>query len=269
MVPEFALNWVQTLGICESTLVKLKGGINSPVYSCGTGDNMLVIKGYSPYSHGVSDRMLAEIDFLNYASEVSPGLTPNLIDINLENRSIIIEYIKGTTFSIHSPPSSHDIEDAIHFFRALNNDLDKARLFINLNASDGFLSINDHLTNIRTRLDSITSQSIPNIYKEHASSIISRAKSMYESVFDFVHIAIDKSFVVDSLTASDLCISPSDFGFHNAIKTADGIKFIDFEYAGWDDPCKAVIDFSLQPRIPINSSTFPLLSAFSPFLLLF
>ena len=175
MVHEFALNWAQKLGICESTLVKLKGGINSPVYRCGTGDNKLVIKGYSPFSHGESDRMSAEIAFLNYAAEVSPALTPNLIDINLENRSIVIEYIKGTSFSIDSPPSPHDLKAAINFFRALNIDLDKAKRYISLNASDGFLSLNDHLTCIRVRLDSITSESIPKLYQPQASSIISRA----------------------------------------------------------------------------------------------
>jgi thiamine kinase-like enzyme len=48
-------------------------------------------------------------------------------------------------------------------------------------------------------------------------------------------------------------ISPSDFGFHNAIIQETGlIKFIDFEYAGWDDPAKLVGDFFGQVAIPIN-----------------
>ena len=65
---------------------------------------MFVIKGYSPHSHGQSDRMRAEIDFLTYAAEVAPGRTPKLIDINFENRSIIIEYISGTSFLVISIP---------------------------------------------------------------------------------------------------------------------------------------------------------------------
>ena len=45
-----------------------------------------------------------------------------------------------------------------------------------------------------------------------------------------------------------LCISASDFGLHNAIMTERGIVFFDFEFAGWDDPAKAIVDFLLQPQ---------------------
>lgn len=45
------------------------------------------------------------------------------------------------------------------------------------------------------------------------------------------------------LTQTQLALSPSDFGFHNALRKADGsLVFVDFEYFGWDDPVKAVSD---------------------------
>src|ERR1019366_5574171 len=44
---------------------------------------------------------------------------------------------------------------------------------------------------------------------------------------------------------------PSDFGFHNALMADDGtLRFLDFEYAGWDDPAKTVCDFFCQPACP-------------------
>ena len=46
-------------------------------------------------------------------------------------------------------------------------------------------------------------------------------------------------------------LSPSDFGFHNALAGPDGrLRFIDFEYAGWDDPAKLIGDFFCQPQTP-------------------
>ena len=46
-------------------------------------------------------------------------------------------------------------------------------------------------------------------------------------------------------------VSPSDFGFHNALKTPDGrTRFFDFEYAGWDDPARMLCDFFCQPAVP-------------------
>jgi hypothetical protein len=50
---------------------------------------------------------------------------------------------------------------------------------------------------------------------------------------------------------SEQCISPSDFGFHNALLDGERIGFIDFEYAGRDDPAKLVCDFFCQPEVPV------------------
>ena len=49
-------------------------------------------------------------------------------------------------------------------------------------------------------------------------------------------------------------LSPSDFGFHNIIQTKKGLKFIDFEYFGWDDPVKLVCDFLLHPAMDLTQS---------------
>jgi thiamine kinase-like enzyme len=49
-----------------------------------------------------------------------------------------------------------------------------------------------------------------------------------------------------------LTLSPSDFGFHNAIKRADGsLVFVDFEYFGWDDPAKLIADFLWHPGMKL------------------
>ena len=59
------------------------------------------------------------------------------------------------------------------------------------------------------------------------------------------------------LRTDDRCLSPSDFGFHNAILANDGrLRFIDFEYAGWDDPSKLICDFFCQPAVPAPPQAF-------------
>ena len=48
-------------------------------------------------------------------------------------------------------------------------------------------------------------------------------------------------------------MSPSDFGFHNALLDSLGrLCFFDFEYAGWDDPAKLVGDFFCQVEVPVS-----------------
>ena len=46
-----------------------------------------------------------------------------------------------------------------------------------------------------------------------------------------------------NLQRKDLCVSPSDFGFQNTLISKNIVYFIDFEYAGLDDPVKCILDF--------------------------
>lgn len=48
-------------------------------------------------------------------------------------------------------------------------------------------------------------------------------------------------------------LSPSDFGFHNALIRPDNrVLFIDFEFFGWDDPAKMISDFLLHPGMYLS-----------------
>jgi hypothetical protein len=56
-----------------------------------------------------------------------------------------------------------------------------------------------------------------------------------------------KGFEAD-LAPGHRTLSPSDFGFHNALKrNTGGIVFLDFEYFGWDDPVKMISDVLWHP----------------------
>ena len=50
-------------------------------------------------------------------------------------------------------------------------------------------------------------------------------------------------------------LSPSDFGFHNAIQRPDGrLVFVDFEYFGWDDPAKMIADVLFHPATTLSDA---------------
>ena len=56
------------------------------------------------------------------------------------------------------------------------------------------------------------------------------------------------------LLGKDRILSPSDFGFHNALRGSDGrILFLDLEYFGWDDPAKLIGDFILHPAMNLSN----------------
>jgi hypothetical protein len=48
-------------------------------------------------------------------------------------------------------------------------------------------------------------------------------------------------------------LSPSDFGFHNALRSSvSSIAFLDFEYFGWDEPVKLVADVCWHPAMSLS-----------------
>jgi Phosphotransferase enzyme family len=50
-------------------------------------------------------------------------------------------------------------------------------------------------------------------------------------------------------------LSPSDFGFHNALRDEHGrLMFVDFEYFGWDDPAKTIVDFLHHPAMEMSAN---------------
>lgn len=60
---------------------------------------------------------------------------------------------------------------------------------------------------------------------------------------------------VRPLPRSRRTLSPADHGFHNALRRPDGsLVFLDFEYAGWDDPAQMIATTCLRPTLPVPTS---------------
>jgi hypothetical protein len=59
-------------------------------------------------------------------------------------------------------------------------------------------------------------------------------------------------YFYSNLSKQNQLLSPSDFGFHNTILNEGGVRFIDFEYFGWDDPVKLTSDFILHPGMDLT-----------------
>ena len=47
---------------------------------------------------------------------------------------------------------------------------------------------------------------------------------------------------------------PADFGFHNALREPGGaLRYVDFDYFGWDDPVKLTADFLVHPAMRLDA----------------
>lgn len=251
-VPTFALDWCHKLGACPDTLEPLQGGINNQVFCCKAGERSFVLKGYAANSAGEYDRFQAEVEFLNYASVVLPEFVPQLLGSDAASRSLVLETLVGDRFQEGTHPSEEDIESALIFMRRLNEDTDLAKMHVNGSAADGFLKLTDHLLNIEQRVGKMSVEHLPANFRANADGLTKCLRRELDYLQESAAILIAKGYCEDVLDPINRCVSPSDFGFHNAIRTPKGIKFFDFEFAGWDDPVKTVADFDLQPRVPLK-----------------
>lgn len=261
-IPGFALHWASQLGATSLSLERLRGGINNRVFRCADGCQRWVIKGYAPAQPVQRDRMQAEVEFLRFAALAAPGFTPALIHVDPERRCVVLEHLEGEAFPEGVAPCEGALAEAVEFFRQLNAEPRLARESIQLDAAEGFLSLREHLDNVRERLERMTCTHLDPELRPQAESLLLELHCELTHTEERTSSLIDQGLVGDAINPDDRCVSPSDFGFHNAILTAQGIRFIDFEFAGWDDAAKAVVDFNLQPRVPVPKNHCHLVAAF-------
>jgi len=258
-LPEFVLHWARALGSNDTCVIALKGGMNSRVFSCVVADKRFVIKGYQPLEAGQRDRFAAEKQFLLYANAVASGCVPQVLHVDDHRRCIVMEYLEGDAYVEGLSPPQQDIDAAVRFFSLLNEDPLQAAAQITMDAAEGFLRISAHLENVRERMQQMSVDHMPLAVQPKAKKAIRLLQGRFEPVAEGMNNALDAGHVEDALPADMRCVSPSDFGFHNAIRTTKGVMFFDFEFGGWDDPAKAAVDFMLQPKVPTRQHHFALL----------
>jgi hypothetical protein len=232
-------------------IVPLAGGANNRVARLDTESNSYLLKSYFRHPDDPRDRLGAEGGFSNFAWTHGVRCIPEPIALDADAGLALFEFVSGEPL-IGGIVTMADVDQAIAFFRAVNRGRkhpDAAKL---PRASESCLSLNDHFYTVSRRVERLTGiGEIAEFVSELASSwerIEARARGI---------AAINCLPTDHPLPFGERCLSPSDFGFHNAIRTADGrLRFFDFEYAGWDDPAKVVCDFFCQPAAPAPSHLF-------------
>lgn len=223
-------------------------GGNNRLYRVETREGLFAFK---QYFQDATPRAESECLFLEYAAETAPGWVPRLYAFDLEAGLSWSEWIDGQPIERLTP---QEVSSAADFFIALNRYKDHPKAQQLPLAKEACFSIQEHLLCVHKRILALQGI-IPQMEEDRA------ALALTQEIEDLAHQLMDG--IWDSadlyeldlnapLEPADRCISPSDFGFHNALKTADGtLRFIDFEYAGWDDPAKMVGDFFAQVAVPV------------------
>jgi len=235
-------------------------GRNNRTYLIQTVDGPFVIKQYLRQESDIRDRLGSEFAFLSYAKEVAPQRVPKPFYQDLKHGMALYEFLEGQPLQPQEVTAS-EVDQAAEFFcslnapekriQALNSPLPKA--------SEACFSIQEHLDLISARIQQLESVVPETLEDQAAALLIQDLRSYWNSlVKEVVRIAkADQQDLTEPLDNKQRCISPSDFGFHNALRQPNGtIYFLDFEYAGWDDPAKMTGDFFSQLALPIPAELF-------------
>ena len=245
MSPEsIAAELLKSIGkIAPLRIAPLPGGRNNRVWRVDCGSESFLLKNYFWSESDPRDRLGQEGAFLDFLQSIGSRKAPAPLAKNPSTRFALLEFIPG------SPPQDigeSDILDAAHFFAEMNAQSAYAK---NLPpVSEACFSIQAHLETTASRIDRL--QQIQSTSEDHEQAVL----FIRDTLLPLWHELrkriedISDSARREILPPSERCLSPSDFGFHNALRQSDGtLRYIDFEYAGWDDPAKTLIDFTNQP----------------------
>jgi hypothetical protein len=229
----------------------LSGGRNNRVFRLDLSQGRrAALKIYFRHPDDARDRLGAEWDFLQHAHRHAPGWAAAPLARDSTAGAALLGFVEGRRFTADEIDAAA-VGAAADFIRATATPGAAEGLRV---ASEACFSIGEHIAAIDRRvrrLEAIDAHA-PD-FEEAARFVMELLRPAWErkreeAVNKCRAFGLDPDAKIDD---AENIASPSDFGFHNALRTTEGCAFLDFEYAGRDDPAKLVCDFFCQPELPV------------------
>src|SRR5436190_3693088 len=240
---------------------RIGGGRNSQVYKVKAlrygGPLELALKIYFRHAHDTRDRLATEFGAFRFLWNNGIHDLPEPHDSAAGLGWAVYQFIEGEKI----PPgqaTSSDVTTAAGFLGSLRKVSAVPESRELGAASEACFSPSKIVENVAQRFARLH-LNLDDSISEHLAAhkfINEEFTPLYEQVITWKRKFLEHagiSFDAD-LDWSQRTLSPSDFGFHNALKQPDSrIIFLDFEYFGWDDPAKMIADFLLHPAMKLSA----------------
>lgn len=234
------------------------GGRNSHVCRLTTAEGQtFALKIYFQHPNDSRDRVSTEFTSLRFLWEAGVRDVPQPIAADPEMACAVYEFVDGERIDSASV-SDTEIDTAVQFLVRLRA-LCEHPASRNLHpASEACFSMQAIASSIRQRLGHLKNCEVVDALNEELEIFLDdEVVPTLDRVVRWSQkkvVRAGKSFQRE-LDFEERTLSPSDFGFHNALRRSGGqIVFLDFEYFGWDDPAKTVCDFLLHPAMSLSES---------------
>ncbi len=252
----FVKEILKPLNVETFQIERLRGGGNNQAYRIDCAHQNYFLKLYHQDPEDPRHRGVTEYRWLEtlWKSGIKNIPQPIGFQENKDFSAGVYEYISGRAISTDDVHLS-TVQAAVDFIQELNqvrNNSEVQKLPI---ASEACFSYQEHWQTLEKRIQRL--QQI----QPAAGSLFQKTEEFVAKNLLPVWKQISKNRPRDFekiLSPSERILSPSDFGFHNALLTQQNkIRFIDFEYAGWDDPAKLICDFFNQVAVPVPMEFYP------------
>ena len=234
--------------IANSTL--LEGGKNSKIARVESADGSKAVLKFYSYDEA-HDRLFSDFHSSRLMRECGISNTPHPIGYSRDLNVAMFGWIDGTLII---NPDNSCLDQALEFLGNVHS-LRQFTCFEEFpNASAAVFCGQDLVNQLSGRFTSLQKNAIES--GELKRFLSTKLRPSIERLISWYKSEWVKEFEYDHLLADECrTLSPSDFGFHNALRTHKGeIIFIDFEYFGWDDPAKLIGDFVLHPGMNLSNS---------------
>ncbi len=227
-----------------------KGGGNSVVFCVELNGQKCAVKSYPPFAPGKRDRLAAEAMVYQFLNEHHVQSVPKLIKYNTDSRLLVMEWIEGDIPETYNQP---EIEQAITFIESIAN-LNKLPESKKLPmAAEACLSLEIILNQVKarlTRLQSVADTELQQFLNNEFKPVLIECEQRAIEGYRVAHMSVDAQLPFEKRS-----LIPADFGFHNSILDDSGkLHFFDFDYFGWDDPVKLLVDILWHPKMTLTDA---------------
>jgi hypothetical protein len=253
----------KALGRSVSGLTRIGGGRNTRTYRFESKKHVgkpeeLVAKLYFRHASDKRDRLSAEYKAFEFLWNEKVRSIPRPVLSDSTQGLAIYSFVNGEKIEPDSVTTS-DIDAATEFLikldRLKNENMRSERAALTFPpAADACFCAQDILDIIERRFTRLSeaARSLPSPELEEFLKGFAAARAKVAASSERQLASIGQSLAYQ-IPEEHRTLSPSDFGFHNALRLEDGtLVFLDFEYFGWDDPAKMVCDFLLHPGMRLD-----------------
>lgn len=237
-----------TLGHKIMQCNQVYGGGNSQIYKIYDGQRYLKLKKYPTIKDNVCNRIFAEVEACKFMGNAKIANVPSVVAINKDLNIAIYDWIDG--ISVDNIDLA-DIDKGISLVGRLKQ-LSKLPNATALPlASEACLSIHALHEQISKRI--IQLKKCGDYFDLLGPYLEMELEPIWNQLLKWQRLKLPDTNYDAILKREYQTISPSDFGFHNALRMPDSsLTWIDFEYFGWDDPVKLVADFIWHPAMDLT-----------------